>query len=178
MRRQTVGAQSLKAKENAPLKIDPREIAKAQEEEYLRNLVWAVEHAKKQVDCSSIEGHDYCKQRTALVGDFFIAALLKKEKLLDNVLRNYFVPTLSCPTPHYDQTVYRYNDAKGDIEFLWVVPDEETCMIFKDNKNIVVPDERGLLYNILSFYDGTLFKLAKKLNGETGYAGGSLIEGI
>jgi hypothetical protein len=55
-------------------------------------------------------------------------------KLLDNVLRNYFIPTRACPTPHFDQTVYRYDHHKEAIEFLWVIPDQETCEIFRENK--------------------------------------------
>ena len=174
MTKQTVGSQSSDLLSKSPSSIDPQEIQRAQEQEYLDNLVWAVKHAKKEIDCSSIEGHDECKNRIALQGDFFIAALLKKEKLLENVLRNYFIPTVDCPTPYYDQTVYRYNDSKGDIEFLWVIPDQETCEIFKENKSIIVPGERNLLQFVLDFYNGTLLQKAKQFNGELPFAGGAL----
>lgn len=174
MKRETVGSSSIKAATSGQTCLDPREIQRATEKEYLDNLVWAVNHARKEVDCSSIDGHDYCQQREAFKGNFYIAALLKKEKLLDNVLRNYFIPTIDCPTPYYDQTIYRYNDKKGDIEFLWVIPDKETCEIFIENRNIIVPSERGLLEFILDFYSGKLLQIAKNLNGETGFAGGAL----
>lgn len=156
--------------------LNPQEIQRAQEKEYLDNLAWCVKHARKEVDCSSIKGHDACKDRSPILGDFFIAALLKKEKLLENVLRNYFVPTKACPTPTYDQTLYRYNDAKGDIEFIWVVPDRETCLTFKENVTKIVPEEQGLLQFILQFYDGTLYKKMKKFNGEEMTLGGNLKE--
>lgn len=159
---------------NDASKLNPQEIQQAQEKEYLDNLAWCVKHAKKEIDCSNLEGHQECKNRFALEGNFFIAALLKKEKLLENVLRNYFVPTKACPTPTYDQTVYKYNDAKGEIEFMWVVPDRETCLTFKENKNIIVPEERGLLQFVLDFYDGTLYRKMKQFNGEDVTLGGSL----
>lgn len=174
MTKETVGKIASSLKEHGSGKVDPREIQQATEQEYLDNLTWAVKHALKKVDCSSLEGHKECEKREALDGDFFIAALIKKEKLLDNVLRNYFIPTRACPTPHFDQTVYRYDHHKEAIEFLWVVPDQETCEIFLENKHIIVPSERALLKFVLDYYDGTLFKLAKKLNGETQFAGSAL----
>lgn len=174
MSRQTIGKISTDLLNKTPDSNDPREIQRATEKEYLDNLVWCAQHALKKVDCSSIEGHDACKDRVAMSGNFYIAALLKKEKLLQNVLRNYFVPTISCPTPHFDQTVYLYNYEKDDIEFLWVVPDKETSEIFRENRLKIVPNERGLLKFVLDYYDGTLFRLAKRLNGESTNPGVSL----
>jgi hypothetical protein len=163
----TVGAVASELQQKKQDPISAIELQRATEKEYLDNLVWCVKHARKEVECSSIAGHEACIKRSAMDKDFFVAALLKKEKLLENVLRNYFVPTVSCPTPHFDQTVYRYNHAKGDIEFLWVIPDKESCEVLRDNKNIVVPAERALLQFVLDYYNGTLFQIAKKLNGET-----------
>ena len=146
--------------------LNPQEVQRAQEEEYLRNLEWAVRHAQKRVDCSSIKDHDQCKDRLALEGSFFVSVLLKKEKLLENVLRNYFIPTKTCPTPTYDQTLYRYDGNKESIEFIWVIPDRDTCETFKENITIIVPEERALLKCILDFYDGTYYRMMKKFNGE------------
>jgi len=157
--------------------ISPIEVQAAQEKEYLDNLLWAVQHAQKKVSCDSIKGHDECKKRSSLDGDFYISVLLKKEKLLENVLRNYFIPTKVCPTPGYDQTVYKYDNKKETIELLWVVPDKETCEIFRENFMIIVPGERGLLKYVLDFYDGTLFRLCKKLNGEK-MSRGVALEGV
>lgn len=173
-KKKTVGSIASQLSQKAPDSLDPIEIQRATEQEYLDNLIWCVKHAQKKLDCSSIEGHDACKNRPAMDGDFYIAALLKKEKLLENVLRNYFVPTLACPTPHFDQTVFRYVASKEDVEFLWVVPDQETCEIFHENKEKIVPEERGLLKFVLEYYNGTLFNLAKKLNGESHFAGSVL----
>jgi len=167
MKNQTVGTIASELQQSGSGSMDPRELQRATEQEYLDNLIWCVNHAKKKVDCSTIKGHDICDSRESMDGDFYVAALVKKERLLANVLRNYFVPTISCPTPHFDQTVYRYNHKKDDIEYLWTVPDEETCEIFRENKKIIVPAEHGLLAMVLAYYDGTLFRMCKKLNGET-----------
>ena len=44
--------------------------------------------------------------RKVFPGVFYIVVLTKRERLLNNVIRNYFLARLSCPTPDYDQTVY------------------------------------------------------------------------
>ncbi len=174
MSKDTVGKIASDLLQKTPDSNDPIEIQRVTEKEYLDNLIWAVEHAQKKLDCSSIDGHDACKDRVPLDGDFYVVALLKKEKTLANVLRNYFVTTLSCPTPHFDQTVYRYHAKKEDLQFLWVVPDKDTAETFLENRDIIVPEERGLLKFVLDYYDGTLFQLAKHLNGETSNPGVAL----
>lgn len=175
MENKTVGAvaSDLLSKHNESL--SPQEVAQAQEREYLANLEWAVRHAQKKVDCYSMQGHDQCRTRDALDGSFFVAVLLKKEKLLENVLRNYFVATKACPTPTYDQTIYRYNHEKEDVEYIWTIPDRETCLTFKENASIIVPAERQLLQCVLNFYDGTYYKMMKKFNGEEMTPGGVLV---
>lgn len=175
MTKKTVGQAAQEAASNKFGAINPLEIAYAQEKEYLDNLRWCVQHALKVIDCSDIDGHDTCKDRMALSGDFFIEVLLKKEKHLENVLRTYFIPRTTCPLPFYDHTVYRYNSKKEDIEYLWTVPDQETCLIFEENKNIIVPAEQATLKMVMMYKDGSLRRLAKKFNGETQGAGVALI---
>ena len=175
-RKKTVGQISSDLLIKVPESLDPIEIQRATEKEYLDNLIWTVEHAQKRVDCSSFKGHDECVNRASMDGSFFIAAVIKKEKILSNVIRNYFIPTHDCPTPTYDQTIYKYDHHKESIEFLWVIPDKETCLTLYENKDIVVPEERALLQFVLDFYDGTLYRLMKKLNKESKYAG-SMLEG-
>lgn len=103
---------------------------------------------------------------TTFQGDFYIVVLRKRERLMSNVYRNYFFARKSCPTPTYDQIVYKYNKQQGIIEFVWVVPDLETATIFRENALEIDPQEKELLNFVLSFYDGTLDKLAQTLNNE------------
>ena len=99
-------------------------------------------------------------------GDFYVVVVTKKEPLMKNVLRNYFLTRLSCPTPDYDQTVYSYNRSSSSIVFMWVVPSKDSCQLLRDNAATVAKEEWGLLDFVLKFYDGTLFNIAKKLNNE------------
>lgn len=97
--------------------------------------------------------------------DIFIVVLTKYEKHLD-VPRYYFFYRLSCPTPTYDQVVYKYHHATDHIEFIWVVPDKVTCEDYSRDRLMVPPTHQQLLYFVLSFYDGTLDNKCKELNGE------------
>lgn len=98
--------------------------------------------------------------------DFYVVVVTKKEPLMQNVIRNYFLARSTCPTPDYDQTVYVYNRMRDDVEFLWTLPAKDICQEFIRDALQVPDEEKELLNYVLSFSDGTLFQLAKRLNGE------------
>lgn len=98
--------------------------------------------------------------------DFFIVVMTKNEKLMPNVFRNYFCPRLSCPTPNYDQAVYHYRHASGNLEFVWAIPCREACIYLRENALDIHPEERDLLRFVLAFSDGTLYNLCRYLNKE------------
>jgi hypothetical protein len=98
--------------------------------------------------------------------DFYVVVLTKRERLMTNVIRHYFFTRASCPTPDYDQAVYHYSHLKETLDFLWVLPDPKTSSYFLDHALEIPEDERSLLELVFKFYDGSLDKLAKKLNGE------------
>lgn len=99
--------------------------------------------------------------------DYYIVVLTKKERILENVLRNFFFSRKSCPTPEYDQAVYKIHKEKNQaIQFLWVLPSKDTCQLFIENALIIAPEERLLLHYILEDSSGNLLRYAKKLNNE------------
>jgi hypothetical protein len=149
MEKKTVGTIAGELQQKAPESRDPIEIQREMLKDYEKNVVIAIERGLKTIN-----------------KDFYIEVELKKEKLLENVLRNYFCERTTCPTPGHDQTVFKYNYNSGVVEHLWTVPDRDTCEIFYENALIIVPEERALLKFVLDFYDGTLLRKAKKLNGE------------
>lgn len=100
------------------------------------------------------------------VGDFYIVVTTKKERLMANVLRNYFFGRFSCPTPEYDQVVYKYHRKDEQIEFLWVIPCKEVCETMKRFPLEVPKEEIELRDFVLAFEDGTLLKKSKAMNGE------------
>lgn len=101
-----------------------------------------------------------------MTGDFYVVVSTKKERLLSNVIRNYFFARYTCPSPEYDQTVYHYHRNSDTVEFLWVIPSKDTVEYFASHPLEIHGDERELLDYVLSFRDGTLLKKALKLNKE------------
>ena len=147
--RKTIGALSQELLQKDFDTRDPIELQREMQKKYIDSLVECVEHNKNLYK-----------------GDFYITVIAKKEPLMQNVMRNYFFARNSCPTPDYDQSVFRYKSATEELEFLWCIPDRETCFIFLENKDKVVFEETELLQNIIDFNDGSLYKIAKKFNNE------------
>lgn len=147
--RKTVGELSQELLQKQFDTRDPIELQREMQQEYLDNLIVCAQN-----------------NRSYFKGDFYVVVITKKEPLMPNVLRNYFFTRKTCPTPDYDQTVYRYNAAHEEIEYVWCVPDRETCFIFLENKDKVIFEETELLKTILDFNDGSLYRMAKKLNNE------------
>lgn len=99
-------------------------------------------------------------------GDFFIVVLTKREKLLVNVIRNYFFYRHTCPTPDYDQAVYHYVKNDDELALLWVLPNRDYAMEIKDNALTLDREYKEILGYVLDFADGTLYKKACLLNKE------------
>lgn len=128
---------------------DARELQERNHKQYEETLLGVLANAKK----------DHPNQV------IYITVLSKWEKHLD-IPHHYFFYRLSCPTPTYDQIVYKYDPVKDDIEFIWVVPDKITCQDYYRDRLQVPASHRELLYFVLSFMDGSLDKKCKELNGE------------
>jgi hypothetical protein len=147
--KKTVGAQAVEAAQDTPGSISVMEQQAQMQSEYMKYLL-------EQVDI----GYEKYKNT------FYIEVQTKNEKLLTNVFRNYFIDRKTCPTPNYDQSVYRYNMEKGQVEYLWTVPSRDACFHLLENRDKVVQEERGLLEFVLLYARGDLLKLCKKLNNE------------
>lgn len=149
MTKPTLGSIVAGLSQKVPESTDPIELQRAMQEDYMKHLMEAVDRGYKRYTT-----------------DFFIHVEVKAEKILANTFRHYFIDRVTCPTPNYDQTVFKYNKLDGQIEYIWTIPDRETCHHLIEHALEVVPDERELLSFCIKFANGTLFKLCKKLNGE------------
>ena len=101
--------------------------------------------------------------------DFFIVHLVQRPAVYKNVIREYFFSRESCPTPDYDQSVWRYLRHDDVLEYLWTIPQKEICIEFKEHSLEIPQEQQWLLKIVLEFADGTLYKMARNLNGETEY---------
>lgn len=149
MTKETVGEVSSKLIQKEPETRSPIEQMRENLTDYENHFYLCLEDGKKK----------YPK-------DFFIVVLTKKERLMQNVIRNYFLSTSACPTPTYDQAVYHYDRLSESFEFLWVIPSKDTCELFRESALQIHPEEQELLKCVLDYYDGTLLKMAKKFNNE------------
>lgn len=99
-------------------------------------------------------------------GDFFVVVITKRERLMPNVMRNYFLHRLSCPSPDYDQTLYKYNRKDENLEFIWVIPSIVAVKDMIKHKHDLDISFYKLLQFVLEFLDGTLEAKAQLLNKE------------
>lgn len=148
-KRDTVGKISTELLANSSDNHSAEEQMREQLSDYEKHIAQCVETHKKTFN-----------------GNFYVVVITKKEPLMHNVIRHYFMGRHSCPTPDYDQTVYLYDRAKEELSLLWVIPSKMTCFFMKENHVNIPKEEWGLLKYVLDFADGSLFKKAKELNGE------------
>jgi hypothetical protein len=152
---QTVGKASLELMQQIHEQYSPIEYEREMHKEYEKNILECIDTHKK-----------------LFASDFYVVVLRKRERLMENVYRTYFLGRLSCPTPTYDQTVYKYHYKEEALEFIWTIPDLETCTIMKRDALLVPDMEKELLQFVLDFQDGVLDIKTKILNNEI-----TLIEG-
>lgn len=97
---------------------------------------------------------------------FYIVVLFKRERMLKNVVRQLFFYRQTCPTPEFDQTVYRCNSRETKIDFLWTVPNNSTCVYLPTIRKELTLEQLELLNFVDKFNNGDLNKLCEKLNKE------------
>jgi hypothetical protein len=149
----TVGAYSYELQQKEDEKINPIDLQRAvhkgndSEDSFENQVRLAVERGCELYD-----------------GDFYIVVLIKKERTMHNVVRQYFMPRQSCPRPEYDQIVYAYHRLVHDLEFIWVIPDKTSCEVLPLHKHLLPDDQQDLLKFIIQFNNGELDKLSDDLN--------------
>jgi len=148
-KKKTVGAHSLELSKRAPDAQNAIDQMREQLTDYDKNIHECVRSNKGKYD-----------------KEFYVVVLTKKERLMQNVLRGYFFARRSCPTPDFDQAVYRYTKNGDNLEFLWVIPSAQDVNLMKNNVSAVPTNQYALLAFVLKFVDGTLLEFAKKQNNE------------
>ncbi len=138
--------------QKTPDSLDPIEVQRVihSDEEYISQLKEVTEKTKKITKT-----------------DFYIEVITKKEPLMQIVLRSYFKTRLTCPTPQYDQSVFRYSAKNDDIQYIWTLPDKQTYEFMLANSNIIPKEQQELLKFVIMDKSGSLLKYCKRLNNET-----------
>ena len=99
--------------------------------------------------------------------DFFVSSALKQEPLTPKIWKNQFFPSLECPRPYLNFTVYKYHRKTDELELIWCLPDRETLNHYYNNRHLASPQDFVLLKYCIEYKDGSLWKRMKALNNET-----------
>lgn len=116
-----------------------REMNKGFEEE-----IWKCIHAYQR------------KRQVSTLDPFYVVVLVKKERLMKNVMRRYYFARESEPTPDYDQIVYRFNPMDSELRFKWVVPDKDTVTAMTLNSHLYPRESQDLIQYCKDFVAGLL----------------------
>lgn len=133
----------------------------------LQQSIHAGENSRKTYEEEIWEAADRGVGDEAITGDFFIVVLFRREKLLPTVVRQQFFYRQSCPSPDYDQTVYKFYRKSEEIEYLWTVPSREGCAWIRSSQHELPKEQEQLISMVNAFYAGDLDLYAQKLNKET-----------
>lgn len=126
--------------------IDLRELQTEFNKDYMDNLTEAAMRGKKRHP-----GFD----------KYYVCVLMKRERLMNKVLRNYFITRVTCPSPSHDMTVYSFDAKTDDLKFLWLIPDKEVCAKVYANR-YTNPNE--ITKYVVDFMEGRTREAAMKLN--------------
>jgi len=111
---------------------------------------------------------DQAKDKDGYRGkDFYIVLIT----IVDRVLKQPRIIPLarkSCPTPVYKQSVWKYRNGTGDLEFLWSIPDAILYHHILNNKTKYLTDKETseLAKFVILMENGELLAWVKKENGE------------
>ncbi|KKN67878.1 hypothetical protein LCGC14_0456650 [marine sediment metagenome] len=87
---------------------------------------------------------------------YYIQIILKKEPLMENVIRRYFIKRHSPPDADYDTTLYSYDNEKEQLYFHWTVPDPTSCHYLLTHESSLPAEEKPLLEMVKKFSVGML----------------------
>jgi len=102
-----------------------------------------------------------------ILRDFYIVVLNKIERI-GGVPRTFVLARKSCPTPVYKQSVFKYRHLSGELEFLWVIPQQDLYYHLLQNLSASLADPKtaDLAKFCHLMESGKLLEWVKKENGE------------
>lgn len=106
------------------------------------------------------------KQSVYRLRDFYVVMLSKKE--IGGSVRSFFFARLSCPTPVYRQSVWKYHHISGGFEYLWTIPGGLLYHHIIGNKvrYLESKEYNQLAQYVIAMESGDLMAWVKKENGE------------
>ena len=112
------------------------------------------EMQKKYVD-NVIEAALVGEKQFGKLEPFYVCVQTRRERTMENVIRNQFYARRTRPIPQYDLALYHYDPKAEKISFVWCIPDKETTHALAD-RSVDDPEQQQLVYFCKSFVDNTL----------------------
>jgi len=99
--------------------------------------------------------------------DFYIVMMTRLEKI-GSVPRTFIFARRSCPTPVYNQSVWKYMHLSDTLEYLWSIPDQVLYWHIFNNQAQYIHDKEcaTLAKFVILMESGELLEWVKKENGE------------
>jgi len=100
--------------------------------------------------------------------DFYLVLVMTNDPGQDNKPVDRIFVRLSCPTPAYNQVVYKYHHKSSSLEYLWTLPRKAIYESVIANKVYYLTNKatKVLASWCLMLESGKLLEWAKKENGE------------
>lgn len=98
--------------------------------------------------------------------DFYVCLLTKVERMGQQP-QFILLARLSCPTPTYKQTVWKYKHVSDTLEFIWTIPDKILYyhIINNSHKYLTDPETKELAQFVTLMESGEMEKWVIKENG-------------
>ena len=99
--------------------------------------------------------------------NFYVVLVNNKERLMQGI-RSLVFTRISCPTPVYSQSVWKYHRVSGQLEYLWTIPGEDLYRFVLQNAVKFLQDKetRQLAQFVTLMESGELLAWVKKENGD------------
>lgn len=98
--------------------------------------------------------------------DFFVVLLLWTDYMTMTPM-SMAIARQSCPSPGYEQTLWKYHHLSGELKFIWCLPDRFRCHDIKNDPLKYVNDPKWSLVakDVFRMNSGELDAIENKENG-------------
>lgn len=99
---------------------------------------------------------------------FYVVMVKTNERNEERRPIDKFFPRLSCPTPGYNQDVFKYHPVSGQLEYLWSIPRKARYWQIWNNRHKYLDNKelKRLASFVVLMETGELLEWVKKENGE------------
>lgn len=94
----------------------------------------------------------------------FFVMLTKQRDPVTGAGKTFLTTHIACPTPHFFQSMWRFNPVNDKLEYLWSLPGPQRCVDMYNERAYVPIEEWEMMGYVIRFLDGDLDKLVVHLN--------------